>query len=275
MKPDIFGYDNHRVYLKDMYDFLKKSNRGFSYRVFARMAGIKSFNYLKLVIDGERSLTHKMIQAFSKALKLTRSEEEFFSQLVQFSQSKDAAIKGECFARMSKVKRFRQIKELEADQYEYFSKWYLSALRELVSLPDFREDYDWLSKRLRGAVTPSQVESAIECLLRLKLIVRDRSNRLRISEGNVASAPEVRSLALFSFHEQMIKHGLEALQTLDGDSRDISSITLALTADELKTLKKMILQFRRKTLSHFESDRPKGCEVFQLNFQLFPLSRQS
>jgi uncharacterized protein (TIGR02147 family) len=275
MKPDIFRYNNHRAYLKDMYDFLKKSNKGFSYRVFARMAGIKSYNYLKLVIDGKRNLTQKMIQAFSKAFKLTRSEEEFLTNLALFNQSRDSSSKNEYFGRISKAKRFREIKELEADQYEYFSKWYFSAIRELISLPDFKEDSDWIVARLRGEVTVSQVDAAIECLLRLKLIERTSAGRLKPSSGNIASAPEVQSLALFSFHEQMIHLGLNALHQQEADLRDISSITLALSKDEIKAIKKMILQFRRKTLSHFETQRPKGCQVFQLNFQLFPLSEGS
>lgn len=275
MKPDIFRYNNHRAYLKDMYDFLKKSNKGFSYRVFARMAGIKSYNYLKLVIDEKRNLTPKMIQAFSKAFKLTRSEEEFLTNLALFNQSQDSASKNEYFGRISKAKRFREIKELESDQYEYFSKWYLSVIRELISLPDFKEDSHWIASRLRGEVTPSQVEAALECLLRLKLVERSSSGRLKQSSGSVASAPEVQSLALFSFHEQMINRGLNALHHLDSGRRDISSITLALSQDEIKVLKKMILQFRRKTLSHFETERPKGCQIFQLNFQLFPVSEGS
>jgi len=275
MRPDIFGYNHHRAYLKDMYEFLKKSNKGFSYRVFARMAGIKSYNYLKLVIDGKRNLSTKMIQAFSKALKLTRSEEEFLTNLTLFNQSQDSSSKNTYFGKISKAKRFREIKELEADQYEYFSKWYFSAIRELISLPDFKEDSGWIAGRLMGQVTPAQVEVAIDCLLRLQLIERGSNGRLKLSSGNIASAPEVKSLALFSFHEQMIQRGLHALNHLDADTRDISSITLALTPDEIKSIKKMILQFRRRTLSHFEADRPKGCQVVQLNFQLFPLSEGS
>jgi len=272
MKPDIFAYNNHRVFLKDMYDFLKKSNRGFSYRVFARMAGIKSFNYLKLVIDGQRNLTQKMIHAFAKALRLNRAEEDFFSNLVWLNQSKDTASKNEFFSRLSKVRRYRQIKELEADQYEYFSKWYIAAIRELILLPDFREDPHWISDRFKRLVSPAQVEAAIECLLRLGFVERSSSGELRSVSGNVASAPEVQSLALYAFHEQMIQQGLEALRNIEPDSRDISSITLALTTEELKAIKKMILQFRRRTLSHFETERPKGCQIFQLNLQLFPLS---
>jgi uncharacterized protein (TIGR02147 family) len=216
-----------------------------------------------------------MIQAFSKAFKLTRSEEEFLTNLALFNQSQDSSSKNEYFGRISKAKRFREIKELEADQYEYFSKWYFSAIRELISLPDFKEDSDWIVSRLRGEVTVSQVEAAIECLLRLQLIERTSSGRLKLKSGSIASAPEVQSLALFSFHEQMIARGLNALRHQDADLRDISSITLALSKDEIKAIKKMILQFRRKTLSHFETERPKGCEVFQLNFQLFPLSEGS
>ncbi len=272
-KPDIFRYEDYRSYLRDMYQYLKASHPGFSHRVFARMAGIKSYNYLKLVMDGQRNLSAKMIPAFVKGFKLNKQEAEFFAHTVALSQAQNVQEKSEILQRHQREKKFREVKEIDLDQYEYFSKWYYAAVRELMNLAEFREDPVWISKKLGGLISESQVLDALKRLERLGLVGRNSDGKLVITEANVASAPEIQSTALFSFHEEMIQKALNALRTLGSHERDVSSVTLALSEADLKIVKKSVLQFRRKILAQFDGKRPAGSEVFQMNIQLFPLSR--
>ena len=86
-RPSIFEYEDYRVFLGDLYSFYKVDKSYFSYRYFSKKAGFSSPNVLKLVIQGERNLTATSIEKFSRALKLTKSEDEFFAYLVQFNQA--------------------------------------------------------------------------------------------------------------------------------------------------------------------------------------------
>ena len=256
-----------------MYHYLKATRSGFSYRVFARLAGLQSFNYLKLVIDGDRNLSNKMIPLFIKGLQLNKQEADFFAHLVNFNQAPTAEEKNQHLQKILRVKKFREVKEIDVDQYEYFAHWYYSAVRELVSLPGFQEDPQWISEALHGAISPAQSQEAVDRLLRLGLLTRLPTGKLQIQEQTIASAPEIQSLALFRFHEEMIGKALNALREQEAHERDISSITLALSEDEIKQMKKMVLQFRRKLLAQFEGRRPSGCRVYQMNVQLFPISK--
>ena len=83
----IFEYDNYRTYLKDVYEFHKKSNKKYSYRYFARMAGFQSSNFMMLVIDGKRNLALPSIEMFAKALKLNKEDADYFRNLVLFNQA--------------------------------------------------------------------------------------------------------------------------------------------------------------------------------------------
>src|ERR1700721_1624232 len=70
----VFNYSDYREYLKDFYQ-LKKSKAGtYSFAVFSLRAGIKSPNYLKLVMDGERNLTPENTLAFARGLGLSEQE---------------------------------------------------------------------------------------------------------------------------------------------------------------------------------------------------------
>ena len=88
MKPNTYTYLDYRRYLKDLYKKLKETTNHFSFRYFAKAAGLKAPNYLKLVMDGERNLSQDGIRKFCKGLKLNKGEQEFFENLVHMNQSK-------------------------------------------------------------------------------------------------------------------------------------------------------------------------------------------
>ena len=67
---DVFEYLDYRAFLRDLYLERKERGRGFSYRAFSRRAGLKSPNYLKMVIDGIRNITPAMAERFARALGL-------------------------------------------------------------------------------------------------------------------------------------------------------------------------------------------------------------
>ncbi|MBN8556001.1 MAG: TIGR02147 family protein, partial [Deltaproteobacteria bacterium] len=69
-KPNIFSYLDYRRFLGDYYAENKKQNPSFSLRYFGQMAGLRSYNYLKLVIEGKRNLTPTFLEPFAKALRL-------------------------------------------------------------------------------------------------------------------------------------------------------------------------------------------------------------
>lgn len=51
-------------------------------------------------------------------------------------------------------------------QYEIYSKWYYNAIRELVVIFDFRNDYELLGKMLRPAIAARKAREAVKLLER-------------------------------------------------------------------------------------------------------------
>ncbi|MEN9577594.1 MAG: hypothetical protein RJA70_603 [Pseudomonadota bacterium] len=84
--PDVFDYLDYRAYLRELYSARKKRG-SFSYRAFSLRAQLKSPNYLKLVIDGERNLTQPMAKRFAVACGLAGQASSFFCELVAFGQA--------------------------------------------------------------------------------------------------------------------------------------------------------------------------------------------
>ena len=85
-RPSVYEYVDYRAYLRAFYEAEKAQRAAFSYRYFARRAGLASPNFLKLVIEGKRNLGKESVLAFATALDLNAEETEFFNDLVAFAQ---------------------------------------------------------------------------------------------------------------------------------------------------------------------------------------------
>jgi uncharacterized protein (TIGR02147 family) len=271
MKPNIFTYLDYRRYLKDVYKSLKETTTHFSFRYFARVAGFRSPNYLKLVMDGARNLSQEGVRKFCKGLWLNRSEQEFFENLVHMNQSGTDEEKNFYYLRLTSSKKYVEAKGLEKDQYEYFSKWYHVAIREMVALPDFRDDPKWIAKKLGGEILPKEAAAAVKLLIRIKLLERDDAGKLKQADSCLTTGPEVRSLAVANFHREMLKKAAHSIEKTSHRHRDISSLTIPVSKETLKKVKEKIQDFR-KELHAFVAAEKDFDTVYQFNFQLFNLS---
>lgn len=268
---DVFEYLDYRSFLRDYYLAQKRRGRGFSYRAFSRRAGLRSPNYLKLVIDGERNLTEGMAERFGRACGLEADDAEYFRDLVLFNQAKTATERAKRYAKLTGFRRYRRAHKLELAQDDYHSKWYLPAIRELAARSDFGEEPAWIAARIRPPITKRQAKKALATLLDLGLLTRDDDGHVVQSEPLVSTGPEAMGVHIVSYHRAMMEQASRSLDLFSGSERDISSLTLCLGGDGLERLKQRILRFRRELLelSAMEDD-PE--QVVQVNFQLFPLS---
>lgn len=262
-----------------MIEYLKATRPQFSYRYFSRVAGFSSPNFLKLVAEGKRNLSPQSIAKFARGLGLDQREQETFETLVLLGQAETDAERNMYYARLRRRSSGSSAAtRLEDAQYKVYSLWYALAIREMIPLPDFREDPVWIGRRLRPQVKPSDVRTALQLLEHVGLVVRDDIGRLRPQNTKISTGPRVRSLAVRNYHRAMLE---VAAGTLDGialEDRDITSLTISLTRSQYEEVRARIERFRRELLDLVDdprpSDRGEQREVYQVGFQLFPLTRR-
>jgi len=267
----IYEYIDYREFLRDWCAHAKAKGKGFSYRNFARQAGLSSSGFLKMVIDGERNLAPETIARFAKVIKLRSGEARFFEQLVMFNQAKTNDEKNHYYSKIAQNRRFKKAHHLTRDRFEYLGKWYYAAVREMVTLPDFREDPAWIARKLKPSITKSEAQSALDTLIRLGLVERGGDGKLVTKENGVRTEDEVISLAAANYHREMIKRAHEALSLCKAKDRNISSLTVAMSKDGFKKLKQRIHEFRKEIIAMLEEEG-EAEDVYQVNFQLFGLT---
>jgi uncharacterized protein (TIGR02147 family) len=267
---DVFAFLDYRAYLRSFYTLGRKHR--LSYRAFARRAELRSPNYLKLVIDGQRNLSREMAPRFATACGLSGEAARYFNELVALEHATTLETRNAHYQRLLGFRRCRKLQKLEVAQEAYHSHWYLPAIRELVARPDFREDPAWIAGLLDPPVRPAEVKHALDVLLELGLLKRDPTGKLVQSTASVTTGAETASLHVANYHAAMMAHATRALDRVAAEDRDISALTLLVSAAGMQRIKQAVQRFRRELLLLAEEDaEPK--RVVQLNFQLFPLTR--
>lgn len=269
---DVFQYLDYRAYLRDWYHAHNQGGRSFSFRAFARRAGLKSPNYLKLVMDGARNLTPQTAERFTKGLGIEAEEAGYFVDLVAFNQASTQVERNKQYSRLTSFRGYRKAHKIDLAHAAYHSAWYMPAIREMAASPRVEGDPGWIAEQLLPPITRKEAERAIETLIALGLLVRETDGRLRQVDELVSTGPEIQGLHIANYHRAMMERAAAAIDLVAPEERDISSLTMCVGEDGLRRLKTRVQRFRRELieLSALDDD---PAQVIQMNFQLFPLTK--
>lgn len=282
----LFNYLNYREFLKDFYAFKKSTTPGYSYAVFSQRAGVKSPNYLKLVMEGTRNLTSDNLLGFAKGLGLSEIETLYWENLVAFNQAKTPEQRRYYLMRLThsplpkKGATDALIREIR-DEWDYFSSWHHAAIRELVLLLDAEPQPAAVAEMLMGRITAEQAQESLELLQRLGFLVRDpATGRLVQAQALVRyfNHQDLANLMIRRFHRSTAELALECLddEALHFE-RDYSGLTLAVSKHSLPRIKAKITAFRKELNEEFsippQAPAAQADQVFHLNLQLVPLTR--
>jgi uncharacterized protein (TIGR02147 family) len=273
MKP-VFSYIDYRLYLADYYQEQKKATRFFSYRYFAQKAGINSPNFLKQVIESKRNLTNQTIPKFIVALKLSEKESRYFKHLVSFNQAMTAGDKQEHYAVMLSMMHTVKEQRLAADQHEYYNNWYVSVIRELVCLRDFKDNYKQIASAVTPAIGAREARFAVKLLRRLGMIKKRPDGTYYQTSAAIISNSEVGRMAVRSFNREMLRKAEKSLDEIPPKERQIFGVTIGLSKACYDVLAAEMIAFRDRVVAITNSDR-NSSRVYQMHLQLFPLSRET
>jgi uncharacterized protein (TIGR02147 family) len=272
-KINVFEYDDFRAFLRDWYDNSKRLNRNFSHRAFAMRAGLNSTNFFMLVMQGKRNLTEESIKKISLGLKLNKQENDFFRNLVFFNQAKSPDDKSFYYRRLLQSRKYRQLKPIEKDRFEYYSKWYHPVVRELVSAKNFDGTPEWIASHISPKVTAAQAARSVELLEKLGFIEKTSEGKWKQASAIVSTGPEVSSVVVHNYHRDMLDLSRQKLDILSAEKRDISAMTLGISKTRFEEIKAKIREFRQEILKTVSTDLEPE-DVVQLNIQLFKVMEE-
>lgn len=263
-------YYDYRDFLKDFYYEKKLTSPFFSYRLLGSKIGIDASHLVK-IFQKQRHIGTASIETFIAFCGLSGSEAEYFSTLVQFTKSKSERNGKVLFERLLRLKGVRKF-ALEKKHYEFYTTWYYSAILTLLYFYPFHDDYKALAGKLTPSITEGQARKAVKLLESLGLIARDALGTYRLTNTIITSGDQCRSIAVKTFQEETMRLAMESLYRHAPEKRNISTVTITISESDLPEISELIASFRESLLK-FAEEKKDPDRVYQLNIQLYPLTK--
>lgn len=266
----LFTYLEYRDFLRDWFEDQKQAHPYMSYRYVGNKVGLDA-SFLVKVFSKQLHLAPRSVKPWMEFLKLSKRERAYFEHLYAFSKSKKQL---ECKMLFEKLSALRAPNAhiLEADKYDFFKEWYHVVLYELIRFYPFGGDYGKLGAQLEPKISRKKAQESIELLARLGLIERREDGTYAARDASLSAGGKWEPGIVREFQKQNIMLGCDALDTIPKEERDISTVTLSLSRPAFVEARERIAQLRRELLELARNDTDHD-DVYQMNFQVFPVTR--
>lgn len=270
-RPNIFTYHDHLSFLKDWFEFLKREGTGFSMRTLATKAKL-AVGYMPMCLSGKRVLSTKALHKMMPYLKMNNQERRFFELLHLVGTSEEASVRLQAIHDMSRLQAFYQNNAQDVDVYQYLTKWYYVAIREMVSLTDFKADPYWIQGRIGGRLSLAECEQALAFLIEKGFILKDDAGNYRLPEKSLDCSEGIFKVSLSEFHRQMFHLAAQSIEKVPRSHRYIVGHTFSLLEADLEKVKTILDEARAKIrmLAHGGKD---AAHVYHVELASFPLTR--
>jgi uncharacterized protein (TIGR02147 family) len=227
-------------------------------------------NLIKALL-GKRHISQRNAVAIAGFLQFTVKEKEYFTTLVQFNKAGDPKKSRQLFEKLLSIKNI-DLKKIEPNQYDFYRKWYHTAIYSLLDYHDFRGNFTALASELSPPITARQARESISLLEKLQLIRKDADGRYVQAEKQITTGQRWHSLAIRTFQEEVIKLAIGSLNHHPKNIRDISTLTVSLTKSDMEAIREITEQYRKSIIKVIHESGP-GDTVYQINVQIFPMTR--
>jgi uncharacterized protein (TIGR02147 family) len=162
------------------------------------------------------------------------------------------------------------IERIDCAKHQFFKEWHHAVVREMVELPGFDGDPEWIALRIWPRVATSKIRESLALLEKLGFIKKDARGNWRATAQAMTTENELASEQVAEFNRAMIRNAILASMMLPRSRREISGLTLRISQDCFRRIKQRIVLVKKELLDMAVADEGSD-RIYQLNMQLFPL----
>jgi transcriptional regulator with XRE-family HTH domain len=220
---------------------------GVSLRSFAKSAGM-SPGSVSEIIHGKRSLSDRAAKQLLFALNLPDEVKNEYLELIEKESSGTRRLLGPAAEVL-------------------LSDAFFTAILCLFELPERPLTRDEISLRL--GLPPAKTDWAVDHLLSLNMLKANADGTLELRASYWTTTDQIASSTVREAHHKELDLAGRALDRVDFQQRDFTSITFVGNSRHLERVRKEIRRFRDRVsqiIAEGECD-----QVYKLNIQLFPM----
>jgi len=256
---------NYVDYLKGIYHVRKEKNPNYSLRAFSRDLGI-SCGHLSQVFSNQSGLSLRMAEKVGKSLGLTGQELEYFTTSSVANSHKNSKKKEKAQEKLKEMS-LEEYQQLSEDHFKTIADWHHFGILTAMQLDHYDGSIDFLSKEL--GLSFEAIYTAIKRMEKLGLVKNNHSS-FYATNKNLQTSDGLASAALRESHRQSLTIAIDAIEKVNLDKRDFSSMMMAIDPAKIPLAKKMIREFRYKLSKTLESGKKE--KTYVVNIQFHPLN---
>lgn len=272
--PSIFGYIDYRKFLGDYREARRTVDPGFTHAYICIQLGQRAARtYYSNVVSGRRDVTPAFVDRFIDLLELNSDEARYFRALVTYNQSTSPHEREDAFDRIVRLNRTPK-RIIEPDAYEYYSSWRHAAIRAALDTVDVRDNLRELASLIQPKITVNQARKSVALLKRLGLVAPDSRGFLKPTDRAITTADLVRDEVVRRFQAAMLEHARDVLLAAPDQRHRNVGMTISLSEKAYDRVVERIQQARAEIRSIAHKDEEHATAVYQVNMNLFPLTRK-
>jgi len=271
--PVVFEYIDFKKYLQEYYAWKKSQDPAFSHSYIChRLGQANSKSYFNNVLKGRATISATFVDRFIELLELKPDEAKYFRALVNYNQTASPNEKEFFFDQLVRLNSTPHA-IVEKNAYEYYKEWHHTALRALLDIMDFKDDYKALASTLYPAITVKQARDSIDILKRTGMIERNSAGFWKPTNKVVVSGNFIKDALVKQFQIKCLEHGKSVLASEKDLGQRTITLTLSLSDEAIARITQRMDQFKSEIRSIVHKDEKPATRIFHLNVNLFPMSK--
>lgn len=268
--PLLRRYMSYRSYLRDWYAHKKSTRSSFSFRRFSSLLGLKSPNFMQLVLSGQRNVSSELAVKLCEILKLKGAERSYFLSLVDFEQARSEEEARRAEKLLFSARKKLVTSHIDRVREKVVSDWYHMIVRELVFLPNFEATGEFVARALNHLITVEEGEESLKLLLSTGFLTRDENGKYRAQDVSVDTGDYVFTRAAMEKHHggTLVAWG-KNLARLDPKNQELGLLHIPIDSQKIPELRDRIRRFQDELIGWL-CDEPNPDRIVQLGTYMIP-----
>ncbi|MES2801809.1 MAG: TIGR02147 family protein [Bdellovibrionota bacterium] len=245
----------------------KLRNTRLSLRHLAITAGVNASS-LTRVLNGSRQITPALAIRIARALNFGTEEIQHLLDLISIERSKDQKQRQKIVDQINR-KKIPTSKKISIENFRIIADWEHFAILSLTKTKKFKANPIWIADRL--GISVSKVNAAVERLQALNLLVSKGKSYTAVEDANIETPQNISESYVRENHRQHLQKAIDALKIFTPNQREFCNLSVVMNYSHLPEAKKRLRIFFDEFNRDF--DQAGMDEVFQLNVQLYPLTK--
>lgn len=270
---NIFDFTKFRKYLAAYQEKRQEAEPTFSRTEFCNQLGLPNTrSYFNDVVQGKR-LTDNMLDRFIGVIGLKANEAKYFKAMVRFDQGKTADVRDQAFSDMMRLNKTPQA-IVDPNSYEFFGNWYNSTVYAILEVLDIGDDLTELAQKIFPPVSEKHLKSSLALMQKMDLIKRNERGFWKPTKESLATVQQSKSQMILQFQKQCLELSKQALESENGESRDMTTFTFAVSKNAQAKVEKAAEKFKEQLRQIVTADAEKPTIVEHVNLHVFSNLKQ-